>query len=74
MADIDINAGLALKADINLLYGDIAGTLAQFKEDRRFNRKSYEELLDFNRRSVIVELVYLVGFFSDMVENRFHVL
>lgn len=46
MADIDINAGLAIKADVNKLYGDIAGTVAKFKEDRRFNKEAYEELLE----------------------------
>jgi hypothetical protein len=46
MADIDINAGLAVKADINKLYGDVAGTVAKFREDRRYNKDAYEELLE----------------------------
>lgn len=46
MADIDINAGLAVKADVNKLYGDIAGTVAKFKEDRRYNKEAYDELLN----------------------------
>ncbi len=45
MADIDINAGLAIKADLNGLYCDVAGSLTKFKEDRRFNKQAYEELL-----------------------------
>lgn len=45
MADIDINPGLSLKADVNKLYGDIAGTLAKYKEDRRYNKEAYNELL-----------------------------
>lgn len=46
MADIDINAGLAIKADINKLWGDVAGTVAKFREDRRFDKEAYEELLE----------------------------
>jgi hypothetical protein len=46
MADIDINAGLAVKADINKLYGDVAGTVAKFREDRRYSKEAYEELLE----------------------------
>lgn len=52
MADIDINSGLAVKADINKLYGDIAGTVARFREDRRYNKEAYEELLDKYARLV----------------------
>lgn len=46
MADIDINAGLAVKADVNKLYGDVIGTVAKLKEDRRYNKVAYEELLE----------------------------
>lgn len=46
MADIDINAGLAVKADVNKLYGDVAGTVAKFREDRRYNKEAYDELLE----------------------------
>lgn len=46
MADIDINAGLAVKADLNKMYGDVAGTVAKFREDRRHNKIAYEELLE----------------------------
>lgn len=46
MADIDINAGLAVKADLNKMYGDVAGTVAKFREDRRYNKIAYEELLE----------------------------
>lgn len=46
MADIDINAGLAIKADVNKLYGDVAGTVAKFREDRRYNKDAYEGLLN----------------------------
>ena len=45
MADIDINAGLAVKADVNKLYADVVGSYAKFKEDRRFDKKAYEEML-----------------------------
>jgi len=46
MADIDISTGLAIKADINQLYGDIVGTLAKFKENRTYSKDSFDELLD----------------------------
>lgn len=46
MADIDINAGLAVKADVNKLYGDVVGTVAKFREDRRYNKEAYNELLE----------------------------
>lgn len=45
MANIDITTGLNIKADINKLYGDTAGMLAKFKENRTFNKDTYEELL-----------------------------
>ncbi|HEY0965165.1 MAG TPA: hypothetical protein VGE13_01670 [Candidatus Saccharimonadales bacterium] len=52
MTDININAGLAVKADVNKLYGDVAGTVAKFREDRRYNKEAYNELLD--KYSVLV--------------------
>lgn len=46
MSDIDINAGLAVKADINKLHTELKGSYAKFKEDRRYNKAAYEDLLE----------------------------
>lgn len=46
MSKINIDAGLAVKADVNQLWGDVVGTYAKFKEDRRYNKEAYTELLE----------------------------
>ncbi len=68
MADIDVNAGLAVKADVNKLYGDVAGTVAKFKEDRRFNKESYESLLD-KYASTITDIEYIRNKLNDLIED-----
>jgi len=68
MADIDINAGLAVKADINKLYGDVAGTVAKFREDRRFNRDAYEALLD-KYAATITEIEQIRDQLNQLIEN-----
>ena len=46
MADININTGLVVKADINQLLSDSLGSLVKFNENRKFNEAAYSELLD----------------------------
>lgn len=67
MADIDINAGLAIKADVNKLYGDVAGSLAKFKEDRRFNKDAYEQLLD-KYSGLVTEIENIRNQLNDLIE------
>lgn len=67
MADIDINAGLAVKADINKLYGDVAGTVAKFREDRRFNKEAYTELLE-KYAGLITEIEKIRNQLNDLME------
>ncbi len=68
MADIDINAGLAIKADVNKLYGDVAGTLAKFKEDRRHNKEAYDELLE-KYAGLIREIERIRNQLNDLIET-----
>lgn len=68
MADIDINAGLAVKADINKLYGDVAGTVAKFREDRRFNKEAYETLLD-KYAAAITDIEQIRNQLNQLIEN-----
>lgn len=68
MADIDINAGLAIKADINKFYGDVAGTLAKFMEDRRFNKDAYQELLE-KYAGLATEIEHIRNQLNDLIEN-----
>ena len=68
MADIDINAGLAIKADVNKLYGDVAGTVAKFREDRRFNKEAYEALLK-KYASTITDIEQIRNQLNDLIED-----
>lgn len=67
MADIDINAGLAIKADINKLYGDVAGTLAKFREDRRYNKEAYNELLE-KHAGLVTEIESIRNKLNELIE------
>jgi hypothetical protein len=46
MNGINITTGLDIKADANKLYSDAVGTYAKYKEDKRYNKEAYEELLE----------------------------
>lgn len=68
MADIDINPGLSLKADVNKLYGDVAGTVAKYKEDRRYNKEAYDELLE-KYASLVTEIENIRNQLNELVET-----
>lgn len=68
MADIDINTGLAVKADINKLYGDVAGTVAKYKEDRRYNKEAYNELLE-KYAGLVTEIENIRNQLNELVET-----
>lgn len=68
MADIDINAGLAIKADVNKLYGDVAGTVAKFREDRRYNRDAYEQLLE-KYAGLVTDIEGIRNQLNELIEN-----
>jgi len=68
MADIDINAGLAVKADVNKLYGDVVGTVAKYREDRRYNKDAYEELLE-KYAGLITEIESVRNQLNDLIES-----
>lgn len=66
MADIDINAGLVIKADINQLLSDSLGALAKFKENRKFNESAYCELLD-KYAHVVSKLQFVSEQINDLI-------
>lgn len=68
MADIDINAGLSVKADVNKLYGDVAGSVAKFREDRRYNKEAYDELLD-KYAGLVTDIESIRNQLNDLIET-----
>lgn len=68
MADIDINTGLVIKADINQLLSDSLGSLVKFKENRKFNETAYKELLD-KYASVVTQLQGISTQVNDLISE-----
>lgn len=52
MAEINIEAGLAIKADLNKLLSDVAGSIARFSKNRQYGEEEYKELLEEYARLV----------------------
>ena len=68
MADIDINTGLVIKADINQLLSDSLGGLVKFRENRKFNESTYNELLD-KYASVVTQLRSISTQVNDLINE-----
>lgn len=68
MADIDINTGLVIKADVNQLLSDSLGGLVKFKENRKFNEAAYNELLD-KYASVVTQLQSISVQVNDLISE-----
>ena len=68
MADIDINTGLVIKADINQLLSDSLGSLVKFKENRKFNESAYNELLG-KYADVVAQLQDISSQVNDLISE-----
>lgn len=68
MGDINIDAGLSVKADVNNLLAEAKSSYAKYKEDRRFDKGAYEELLGKYAQTVL-ELEQLKNKVEDLVNQ-----
>lgn len=68
MADININTGLVIKADINQLLSESLGALVKFRENRKFNEASYNELLE-KYAATVTQLQTISNQINDMVNE-----
>lgn len=68
MADININTGLVIKADINQLLSDSLGALVKFKENRKFSEATYGELLD-KYSDLVARLQEVSGQINDLISE-----
>lgn len=68
MANIDINAGLIVKADINKLLGDAMGSLAKFKENRKYDETTYNELRD-KYAALVADIELIRNRLNDLIDQ-----